>query len=709
MPDPVKLICDISELNWVFTDSRSIDVFLERVVELVSRHLQAEVCSAYLFDGSRHKLVLRATKGLAGASVGKVELALGEGITGVALKELRPLKVDAGSTHPAYKHIRGINEEVFDAFLAVPILRGIRRIGVLVVQRKAENPFADSDVALLQAVTSQLANIVENTRLLISLRDHVPLRDKPAPVPVGLIKGRTASAGYARGHVRRFDRASAFNELANHRYAADHTEADLRRAIAKTEHQLEVLQERIGERLIDAASLIFAAHLLVLKDDAFVGAMLKMTREGIAPAEAVLRVGTTFVDALSAAPDQYFRSRADDIRDLVLRITSNLVGEVETGVDYAGHVVVAPELFPSDILTLVAEGAGGIVQASGGAASHTAILARALGIPLVIANVPGLMELSPTTMIILDADHGNVYIDPSPKIIDSFETARAVAAEATKANRKGAAPTPRTKDGTGVTLLANVNLLSDLKGIAQLPCHGIGLYRSEFPFLIRSDFPSEEEQYAVYRKLIERAPPNGELTFRTLDIGGDKVLSYYENLRENNPFLGMRSIRFTLENTEIFRRQARAILRAAVDIELRIMFPMISSIDELRHARALVDECREELKAVGVKHNTSPSIGIMVELPSVLETIEAFAREADFFSIGTNDFVQYMLAVDRTNERVASLYLAHHPAVLRGIHRTLTAARAADIPLSICGEMAHESRYLPLLLGMGVRRFSVDP
>jgi phosphotransferase system enzyme I (PtsP) len=709
MSDPVKLICDIGELNWVFTDSRSIGVFLERVVELVARHLRAEVCSVYLFESSRQKLVLRATKGLNRESVGKVELTLGEGITGLALKELRPLKVDAGSAHPAYQHFRGLDEERFDAFLAMPILRGIRRVGVIVVQRTADNPFSDADVVLLQAVASQLANIVENTRLLISLRDHASLREQPHAAPTGLLKGHTASVGYARGPVRRFDRAGAYDELAGRQFDTGCGAEDLRRAITATTRQLESLQERIGERLIDAASLIFSAHLLVLKDEEFGGAMLELARTGTDPAEAVMRVGRTFVDALSSARDQYLQSRADDIRDLVLRILGNLLGEQETGGDYAGGIVVAPELFPSDMLTLAAEGAAGIVLAAGGAASHTAILARALQMPVVIANVPGLMNLAPTSTILLDGDHGNVYVDPSPKIIDSFETARLVAAEAAKANRTGALSVARTRDGTELTLLANVNLLSDLKGIAHLPCRGIGLYRSEFPFLIRSDFPSEEEQYAVYRKLVERAPRGGELTFRTLDIGGDKVLSYYEGLRENNPFLGMRSIRFTLENTAVFRRQIRAILRAAVDVELKIMFPMISSLDELRRARELVLDCRNELHQENIEHNPSPAIGIMVELPSVLATIDSFAREADFFSIGTNDFVQYMLAVDRTNEKVAPLYLAHHPAVLRGIHLAVGAAGRAGIPLSVCGEMAHEPRYLPVLLGMGVRRLSVDP
>lgn len=709
MSDHVKLICDIGELNWVFTDSRSIDTFLERVVEMVARHLRADVCSVYLFESSRGKLVLRATRGLQRESVGKVELALGEGITGVALKELRPLKVDSGSAHPAYRHFRGINEEGFDAFLAVPILRGITRIGVLVVQRTADNPFADADVTLLQAVASQLANIVESTRLLISLRERAPLREEPSRVPEGLIKGHAASTGYARGEARRFDRAATFAELESRSYGRRYTEEELQRAVEATQHQLESLQERIGERLIDAASLIFTAHLLVLKDDEFVGAMLRLTRDGADAAEAVVRVGKKFVDMLSSARDQYLQSRADDIRDLVVRIMGNLVGREETGADYTGRVVVAPELLPSDMLTLVTEGVAGFVLAAGGAASHTAILARALGVPVVIADVPGLMNLPATATILLDGDHGNVYVDPSPKVVESFETARRVAAEAAKASRARPPDIPRTRDGTEVTLLANVNLLSDLKGIAHLPCRGIGLYRSEFPFLIRSDFPSEEEQYAVYRKLIERAPREGELTFRTLDIGGDKVLSYYEGLRENNPFLGMRSIRFTLENSEVFRRQARAILRAADNVELRVMFPMVSSLDELRRARAIIDECREELHARGLGHNRAPAIGIMIELPSVLETIDAFAREADFFSIGTNDFVQYMLAVDRTNEKVASLYLAHHPAVLRGIRRVVRAARKASIPLSICGEMAHEPRYLPLLLGMGVRRLSMDP
>jgi len=269
-------------------------------------------------------------------------------------------------------------------------------------------------------------------------------------------------------------------------------------------------------------------------------------------------------------------------------------------------------------------------------------------------------------------------------------------------------PVTATADGARVQLLANINLLSDLKIARELDCDGIGLYRTEFPFIIRTTFPTEAEQYVIYRKLVESLPGK-PVTFRTLDAGGDKILSYYHDLEEQNPAMGMRSIRFSLQNKPVFLEQLRAILRAGAGADLRLMFPMISSIDEFREAAAVVRTALDQLDQQGLAHHPGPQLGMMVELPSVADLIEDFAREVDFFSLGTNDLIQFLLAVDRTNESVADFYLPHHPAVLRMLSRIARAVLAHGRDLSICGDMAHQTRYLPFLLGIGVRALSVDP
>ena len=265
-----------------------------------------------------------------------------------------------------------------------------------------------------------------------------------------------------------------------------------------------------------------------------------------------------------------------------------------------------------------------------------------------------------------------------------------------------------TKDGVRIKLMANVNLLKDMEVLRQLSCDGIGLYRSEFPFIIRRNFPTEEEQFFVYRKLVEGAPTR-DITFRTLDIGGDKIPTYWEPAKKENSFLGLRSIRFSLKHRDIFIQQIRAILRAGADCDLKIMFPMIFSLEEFLEARGVVMECVAELDKSGGAFNSHPKIGMMVEVPAVVEIIDEFAQIADFFSIGTNDLVQYMLAVDRTNEEVARYYIPHHPAVLRAIKRVADAAKAGAKDLSVCGDMVNNARYLKFLIGCGIRTLSMNP
>jgi len=326
---------------------------------------------------------------------------------------------------------------------------------------------------------------------------------------------------------------------------------------------------------------------------------------------------------------------------------------------------------------------------------------------MIVTDTFELMNVPDGTPVLIDAEIGNIFVDPDDAVLEKFWAQQR--ARLTLADQKGLMrPVTATADGTRVLLLANINLLSDLKVASELSCDGIGLYRTEFPFIIRTTFPSEAEQYVIYRKLVESMPEK-PVTFRTLDAGGDKILSYYHDIEEQNPALGMRSIRFSLQNKGIFGEQVRAILRAGVGADLRIMFPMISSIDEFQQARDVVFESMERLAADGVPHHEKPKLGMMVELPSVADLIDDFAREADFFSIGTNDLIQFMLAVDRTNESVADFYLPHHPAVLRVLNRIARAAIDNGCELSICGDMAHQTQYIPFLLGIGVRAFSVDP
>ena len=350
----------------------------------------------------------------------------------------------------------------------------------------------------------------------------------------------------------------------------------------------------------------------------------------------------------------------------------------------------------------------GIVLTSGGATSHVAILARTLGIPLIIASRPELLTIPQNTPVLMDAELGNVYVHPDKDIVERFKESNQ-ARRAAASHAEAMAPETFTRDGARIHLRANINLLSEVTIARDLKAEGIGLYRTEFPFLVRSSFPAEEEQYRVYKHLCD-AMAGQLVTFRTLDIGGDKVPAYWEIAAEPNPQLGLRSIRFSLRHPDQFRQQLRAILRAAAGTSLlRIMFPMLSSLDEYIRARQMVLESVQDLSREGLPHHPAPSLGAMIEVPAILEIIDELAREADFLSVGTNDFVQYLLGVDRMNDQVAYAYRPEHPSVLRSLKRIADAARRAGKEVSICGEMASDRDLLPFLLGIGIPTLSVDP
>ncbi len=712
--DILGLLCDIGELSARLAGSADLHSFLQQIVEMVAMHLHSDVCSIYLYDEDAEELILRATRGLNPESVGQVRIPVTEGLVGMALRELRPICEARASQNPQFKPIAGINEEPYESYLAVPICKGVERIGVLVVQREQRNSFSEQDVMALRATASQLASAIETARVLMEIQSTThqapPAGGAHSPLPP-MIKARVASTGFAHGPVTIHDPNRGQRSLIKRRFTGQYTAEQLKASLEETGRQLSALQQRVGQRLPEMASLIFDAHQMMLKDHAFVGEMLSLVQAGTSPPVAVQQVARKYADLLLESSHAYIREKAQDVEDLARRVLANLTG-AETGIDLnfsdRPHIVIARELFPSDVLKLVTASISGVVLVCGGVTSHVSILARSLQLPLVIAQDNRLLQLAPGTDVLLDAEIGNIYVQPNEEIVRTFaerNQTRTVLEEAASLPAGRAA----TADGEPIKLLANINLLTDVETALQVGAAGIGLYRSEFPFLIRTTLPNEEEQLVIYRRLID-AIQGRELTFRTLDVGGDKLLSYFDEDLEENPALGLRAIRFSLRHQDVFRQQIRALLRAAAEFEpLRIMFPMISSVDEFRQARQTVEQCIEQLRAESLDYHDHPCLGMMVEVPSAVAMIDALAAEADFFCIGTNDLTQFLLAVDRTNEKVASHFQPHHPAVLRAVRQVASAARAAGKDVSICGEMANELRFLPLLIGLGIRTLSVDP
>lgn len=713
--DHIKMLCDISELSSLFEQS-SLEDLLQKAVDMVAEHMRAQVCSIYLYNDSDNDLVLRATHGLTQESVGKIRMSPGQGLVGLSFLEIRPIRDNHASKNPNFKFYPGINEELYDAFLAVPIFRGHIRIGVLVVQRTRGDDFSEKDELALRATASQLVSMLENIRLMIASGEIASASASGKAKKTDsrmeqkdlwqnrVFNGKKGAPGlvFANAVVQG---VQIKDRLFQHYSLSEHFDlGDFDAAVKETKRQLEDLQTAVEERLSDAASLIFESHLLILKDPGFVVAMRSEVQEGKNAAEVILKFYHQYKKVFDASEVALIREKSQDLEDLTTRLLGNLTGLLIEEQSIGGHILIARDLLPSDLLRYSAQNIKGIILVRGGVTSHVAILARSLQIPLMLVNEPSLLSLTEELPVILDADHEKVYLNPIEKVKTSvLEKSRMRSVIAQKEDHG----IVYTRDRKKISLMINVNLLTDSNIISSDEIAGVGLYRTEFPFIIRHNFPSEEEQFVIYHKLVQnlRGKP---VTFRTLDIGGDKILSYYDFPHQDNPFLGMRSLRFSLSHQDIFKQQLRAILRAGAGCDLKLMFPMVSSLDDIYMCRELLSETQNELRNEGIEYNTSPDLGAMVEIPSTIAIIDELASELNFLSIGTNDLIQYMLAVDRTNEKVSDYYIPHHPAILRSLKRISEAGAKYDIPVSICGDMGSKERYIPFLLGIGINILSMD-
>ena len=480
--------------------------------------------------------------------------------------------------------------------------------------------------------------------------------------------------------------------------------------LKKSKTQLIAIREKVKEKMGEDKAAIFDGHIMLLEDeDLIMEVQDKIKGEGLPAAKALSDGIEEYCAMISALEDPYLRERAADLQDIGKRWLKNILGIKIKDLSNLepNTVVVTYDLTPSDTAQLDLENCVGFITEVGGKTAHSAIMARSLELPAVVGVKGVLSEAKEGETVVMDGEAGVLFLNPAEDVIKEYNDKREKIEKEKEELKKLITEEAITPDGRKVDIWGNIGSPKDVDAVIEAGASGVGLYRTEFLFMDSDHFPTEQEQYEAYRVVAEKLKGK-PLTIRTMDIGGDKELPYLDLPKEMNPFLGYRAIRISLENKEMFKTQLRAILRASQYGQIKIMYPMISSINEIRKANAILEECKKELDAEGKVYDTNIKVGIMIETPSTAIIAYKFAKEVDFFSIGTNDLTQYFLAVDRGNEMVSSLYNSFNPAVLEAIQKVIDAAHDAGINVSMCGEFAGDKKATKLLLGMGLDSFSMS-
>lgn len=537
--------------------------------------------------------------------------------------------------------------------------------------------------------------------------------DPPAKAEA-TVQGISASQGIAYGQIFVFIQSDV--EVPNYQVDADKRTAEIARfekALVATRQQISKIKNEVEKNLGAEEAMIFDAHLLVLEDQALIGETIReFEKTGRNIETCFNQVSSRYIQAFSEIDDEYLRERAGDIRDVAQRVLQNLLGQAENSLSRLvdKRIVVATDISPSDSASIGRGAALALVTDSGSRTSHAVIVARSMKVPAVVGVRDLTARVQNGDWAIVDGYDGIIILNPSEATLFRYgqirEKKKTFESRLLKANDLPAV----TLDGVNVSLMANIERVDELPMVKDYHAQGIGLYRTEYLFLNSARLPSEQEQFIAYQTVVKALAPL-PVIIRTLDIGGDKPMVGHPHLfpKEDNPFMGFRAIRFCLVHTDIFKDQLRAILLASAYGKVQLMYPMISGAEELAKANAVLDECKAELRARDQAFDEKLDVGAMIEIPSAAATVDLLAQQCSFFSIGTNDLIQYLLAIDRVNDRIAHLYEPTHPAVIRTLKQIVDEAHRHHVPVSVCGEMAGDPIYAPLLFGLGIDGLSMSP
>ncbi|ADU14882.1 phosphoenolpyruvate-protein phosphotransferase [Asticcacaulis excentricus] len=691
----------LRQIREVMADGSSAQARLDRVVEIIARSMIAEVCSIYLRRTSE-ELELFATEGLNREAVHNTRLRLSEGLVGEVARSGQPLNLNDAPSHPSFAYRPETGEDPYNSFLGVPLLRGGRTIGVLVVQNMAMRTYGEDEVEDLQIIAMVLAEMVAG-----DLVSDDELKDiEIAPQRPERLKGSSFADGIAIGTVILHEVPVTPDHLLSDDAIAE--EARLLTAIGDLRDQIDQMFE--GQHGLAGPTFdVLETYRMFAHDRGWTRNLVEAVRSGLTAEAAVERVRNEQRAKLNNARDAYMRERLHDLEDLGNRLLRVLAGRNTVAREIPDNaILVARDLGPADLLEYDRKKLKGILLEEGSAANHAAIVARALQIPCVGRLERLRDKVNQGDQVVVDGETGEAYLRPRPDILGAavarMDMRAARRAEFEKLKDVDAV----TRDGHRVALLMNAGLEFDLEIMHETGAEGIGLFRTEFQFMVSEDLPRLKRQTELYERVMDAAGDK-PVIFRTLDLGGDKILPYMETEREENPALGWRAIRMGLDRPALLRMQVRALLTAAKGRELRIMFPMVASVDEFRQARELVDiECQWARRR-GRPLPQVLRVGVMIECPSLLFHLDALLPMVDFASVGTNDLTQYLFAADRTNPRMSDRYDVLSPPMLRALSTIQKAAEDSGTPVSVCGEIAGKPLEAFVLIALGFNRLSMPP